>query len=315
MAIKNGLRKLSSSPLNRGWRKNAFIVAMLVVPLTHFLIFWLIINLNSILLAFQSRDALGNITWGFQNFEILIRWLKNDDPIMVQAIKNTLKYFSVNLFITIPLSLLISYFIYKKIFMYKVYRYIFFLPSIISAVVLSTLYKYIIAPGAPGMPGGPIAELYELITGIDVPLFLQESATATNAIIIFVVLTGFGGNLVLFNGAMARIPEEVTDAAKLDGITMVREIFQIVIPFIWPTISTVITLATVGIFTASGPILLFTNGAFDTWTISFWIFYQVNNGASPEFPSAIGLFFTAIALPIVFVVRWVMNKLDANLEY
>ena len=68
------------------------------------------------------------------------------------------------------------------------------------------------------------------------------------------------------------------------------------------------------IFTASGPILYFTNGAAKTSTLGFWLFNQVRGGTY-NYPSAVVLVFTAITVPIVIVVRIIIKKLDAEVSY
>ena len=87
-------------------------------------------------------------------------------------------------------------------------------------------------------------------------------------------------------------------------------------PMVWPTLTTLIVFTFVGIFTASGPILLFTKGQYDTVTISYWILSVVMNPAGDaRYASAVGLIFTLVALPIVLLVKWGMEKLQAATEY
>ena len=65
-------------------------------------------------------------------------------------------------------------------------------------------------------------------------------------------------------------------------------------------------MASISVFTASGPLLLFTKGEFDTNTISFWI-YGLTTGITGytdyEYASAVGLVFTFFGLPIVLTVK------------
>ena len=64
-----------------------------------------------------------------------------------------------------------------------------------------------------------------------------------------------------------------------------------------------------------GPILLFdTGGAFETSTIAYWIFKNVDSGVY-EYPASVGFFFTLVSIPIVFLFRWLINKIDPDVEY
>lgn len=288
-------------------RQRIFVIAMLVPAIVNFLVFWLYVNFSSILMAFQSPGIEGLTLSNFLN---LFEEFTRPDSVISSALINTLKFFAVSLIIITPLSLGFSYFLYKKIFGYKFFRVIFFFPSIISVVVLTSLYGYMVAPE------GLITKIVKALFGMeDTPLLLGESRYALKTIIGYCIWTGFGVNIVLFNGAMARIPEEVMEYNKLEGVGFGRELIQIVVPMIWPTISTILVLAVVGIFNSSGPILFFTLGNHNTYTISYWIFEQVYMKSIYEYAAAVGLFFTILGLPLVMVVRWLLDKVGTDIEY
>ena len=292
-------------------RKNLFIVGMLSIAIVHFLVFWLYVNLSSILMAFKNVTIEGT-KWGFGNFKIMFDSFRNPTSELRGAFVNTMIFFAVNLFIKLPLTFICSYFLYKKIKGYKYYRFVFFLPSIISAVVLTSLLKYMVNPG------GPLPRIYEMLWGREAPLFLADSDYALGVILFYTIWSGFGVNIILFQGAMSRIPPEIIEAGKIDGVGMTRELFQIVTPLVWPTISTVVVLAFVGIFSSSGEILLFTKGLYDTYTISYWIFELVQGikgTVNLEYASTVGIFFSVIALPIVLLVKRGLEKITESVEY
>ena len=68
------------------------------------------------------------------------------------------------------------------------------------------------------------------------------------------------------------------------------------------------------IFTATGPVLYFTGGSYNTYTLSYWIFDQVR-GSSYNYPSAVGMFFTVLAIPFVFGSRAIMKKINPEVSY
>ena len=124
--------------------------------------------------------------------------------------------------------------------------------------------------------------------------------------------------MLVLGGAFERIPAEVLEAAKLDGVGPVRELTQLIVPMIWPTISTLLILYATGLFNASGPIFLFgTKGSYETWTLSYWIFHKVLYGGSGQYNtvSAMGLIFTCIGVPIVMFVRWLFERVIPAVEY
>lgn len=281
-----------------------FLFTMLTIPILNFLIFWVYVNFNSILLAFQlpSGDfSLVNFQWFFENFQA-------NDSVMLESLINTLIFFFVGLIFITPCSILLSYFLYKKILGHNVFRVVFFLPSIISAVVLTTVYKAVIGPT------GPLATIAGLF-GKTWPEVLAHSKYALTTIIIYNILTSFGTNVILMSGAMARIPIEILESASLDGVTMRKELLSIVLPLIWPTISTLLIFAIADLFSSSGPILLLTKGNYKTMTISYWIFDQVNTYNSLWNASAAGFVYTCIGLPITFGAKYLLEKVGKDVDY
>lgn len=313
VAISGAFRKVfkkkeGPSKISRSRKKRAiFICLSLSIAIFNFLFFWVQINFESILMAFRTVGAGGVEVYGFKNFAMLIDELKNPVSIMSEALKNTFIFFFFGLLIETPICFMFSFFLYKKIRGYKIFRYIFFLPNIISAVVLTTFVKILLGVD------GPVVIIWEKLFGV-MPLFFQDSSYALNTMLFYNLWSGFGLNIVLYMGAMSRIPDDVLEYARLDGVGFGREIVQFIIPLIWPTVATLLLLQVSGVFGASGPIFLFTKGAYGTYTLSYWIFAKTLENSSLEYASAVGLFFTFIGLPIVLLVRWITNRVEA-IEY
>lgn len=286
-----------------------FLCCMLVLPILNWLVFWLYVNASSIALAFQ--DARTGI-FTFDNFVLFWESLTSKTGDIGIATINTFKYFGTSLFIIMPIALFISYFLYKQVLGYKIFRVIFYLPAIVSGVAMVAVYRNFINPK------GPLDAILQLFGGQVPPEgFLARPESATTAIIIYSIWTGFCTNILLFCGAMVRVPVECLESAALEGCGSLRELLQIILPLIWPTVSTQIVFLFTGIFTASGPILLFgTNGEYETMTISFWIFIQIYGGRESAYNivSATGLVFTAIGVPIILFIRWLMEKIP-SVEY
>lgn len=295
--------------LSRKKQKKRFIILMLAFPIAQFLVFWVYVNFNSILLAFQM-EMDGEIIYTFQNFKRFFIEVEASGGKMLQIIKNTIKFFPVNVFITLPLSFIFSYFLFKKVPGSGVYRVIFYLPAIVSAVSLTMLFRYIVSVTGPFS----VVEKGIGMTPLD---FLGSEKHAMNTILFYTVWTGFGMNIVLLSSAMARIPKELFEAAAIDGVGTFREMFSIVLPLSWGTISTLIVLSATQLFTVLGPIILLTNGQHGTSTIASIIYYQVKSGSENAFAyaSAIGLVFTIIGLPIVLILKKALDKINKNIEF
>ncbi len=283
-----------------------FVASLLVVPIIFFLVFWVYVNIDSFVLAFQ-RDKGGQTYFTLENFEAVFNeFLKGGEGEyeLLTSLKNTLLFFIVNLVVVLPLSLLMSYFVYKKIAGYKIFRTVTYLPNIIASSALVTLFVYTFKTGGPyhALLGVPRLEYKS-------PL---EQENAIFMLLLYNVLFGFGGNMVIFGGAMNSISGDVLEAGEIDGCNWFQELIYLIIPMMWPTISTLLILSFSSILSATGPILAMTKGKNDTSTLSFKL-YSLATGAEgmsqdTNLAAAIGMVMTIVVFPIILLIRKVIFK-------
>lgn len=305
--------KLDTSQKARRKRQTKFFIfIMLILPITHFLVFFVYVNFDTILLSFQKYDyVLGNYRFvGLDNYKEAIRDL-TELPQMRRIIVNSLMFLPITNFITLPLSIVSAYFIFRKVPGRNFFKVIFFLPSIISIVVLTMAFQFMFDPLF-----GPINQMLESIGISPVGGWFGSRETAMNMIYIYCIWAGIGFNMVLINGAISRLPQEVIESGRIDGVGMFRELIQIVVPMIWPTITTLFVIGTTAVFTIFLQILLLTNGgpSGSTRTIAFIIVELVQSGDYTK-PAAFGVIFTLIGIPIIMGIKWLMERIGQNVEY
>lgn len=288
------------------YSKTFFISVMLAPMLLHLLVFWLGVQIESIAIAFQDQD--GSFT--LMNFVNVVRNLSTaEGGILVESLRNTMLFFLMGL-CSIPLYLFFAYMIYKKMFGYKYVRMCLYLPQMISSFMMAIMYQQFLATD------GPLLAILNgrLNMGIPTPIIMEAPLIE---IMIFDLWIGIGANLVLWLGAMGRIPMDLLESASLDGITPVKEFTKIVFPLIWPTFTTFVTLSFVGIFGASGSILYFTEGNYGTSTLSFYMWNIVYRGQSNQYGvgAALGLLITFATIPLVVLSRMFINRFGEEVEY
>lgn len=286
-----------------------FAYCMVSVAVVHFLLFFVYLNFEQFKMAFtyQLIDGSEKFTW--DNFTQIFVDLKAPNSILLYSLVNTIQYWLMGV-VKLVVTVFVSYFLWKKVAGHKIYVIIFFLPSIIPSVLYVTLFKNMISSA------GPLAVLLERIFGYELPALLSSPETATNTIVFFTFWAGYGVNMLLYLGAFGRIPESIIDAGKIDGCGWFRELWSLALPLIWETLSVMLILNVSTLFTATGSILLFTNGVEynHTYTLSFWIYWEVTAG-NLNYPSAVGLFFTVLAIPLVIVSRVITTKLNKGVTY
>jgi len=283
-----------------------FVYLLIALPLIEFFTIYVYTNLDSFFLAFKRNGEFA----GWVNFEMLWNEVRAPGSELLIAIRNTFIYFGADLVLFVW-SIFLSYFFYKKIAAYKVFRFILYMPAIISPVVFVSLFQNITNPN------GAIETIIKMFNpDFKMPSLLFRSETATWTMVVYVIWMGWTKNMLYLGGSLARIPIEVLESARLDGVGPWTELTKILVPLLLPTLSTLLLLDVVGILSSSGPILLFTKGAYKTTTISYWMFtlvYATGENAYAK-ASAAGMCLTIIMFPVVYTMRWLIGKID-SVEY
>lgn len=277
-----------------------FISVMLTPPIIFFLVFWVYVNISSIMLAFQ--DVMGN--WSLVTLKAVVTNFSVGDDSLLVAIGNTLLYF-VSGIIMLPFQVVLAYFLFRKVKGYRVFRVIIYLPAIISGVVVATAFQEFIRPD------GPLGIVLNRMGFKEVPFLLGDSRYATGTMVFYQMWMGWGGSMLLLGGALVRIPVEIFESARIDGIGSGRELTRMVFPLLWSTLSTLLILNMTGLLTANGPVMLFTGGSYRTTTLAYWIYAKVVYAGKSAYNevAATGLIFTLIGVPVILVLRKIIEKI------
>ena len=291
--------------------KSSFIIFHLALGVFNFVLFYIICNGYSFVMAFLRRES-GVTVFTFDNFKFFFENLKGG-AILNEAFGNTFGWFFFSLIYQF-VGFFVSYFLYKRIFGFKVFRLCFFLPSLISSIVMAFVFKSLV--GTEGF----IAQFIQKADKLPyVPELLADSRYALKTLYLQRILFGFAGNMLLWCGTMSRIPDSVIESARLDGVNWLQEAFLIIIPMILPTCAIMLCVSFSGIFGSSGGEFLLTGGDYGTMTYSTWLFMQVfgsaTNSNSHNVAAAAGFLTTLISLPVVLITRSIANKINEGTEY
>lgn len=300
-------KKTSLLKNSRYLKRLIFYILVLALPLLQFALFYVYVNIDSIILAFQQYEIAEGGKYvasfaGFENFKNVFQ-IFADKP---QLIENSLLLFVVEFFIGIPLALLFSYYIYKHKLFAGLFRVLLFLPQIISGTVFVIIIKILLGEAFPG------SQLPDLL--INATIDVRRST-----LLAFVLFMSFGTNVLLFTGAMTNIPPSLVEASELDGCNPIQEFVFVTLPCIFPTIVSFIIMTIGTIFT--NQMYLFTFGFQDDKlaTIGYFIYSQAQNTAGGLVPSsanvasygtlsAFSLLITIVLFPVTLGVRKLLLK-------
>ena len=296
-------------------RKFPFVYAIILLPVIQIAVFFFYVNFSSFALAFQ--DEYGR--WSFDSIRRVIEAFANKGDRLgynpLEMLGKSITIWSLMHVVGFAVSIFTSYILTKHMVMSKFFRLIYQIPGLVGAVVFSTVMKEMYAYN------GIIISLLKGI-GIKLPplanrnglLGAMETAFPTLMIQVF-ILTIAGGNLIIAS-AYKKIPEEIFESAQLEGVGFFREVFQIAVPCIWPTITTVTIFALCSVFTADYSMYLYSNGSGvnGMTSIGFYLYrYQVAISTVADktylygYVSAFGMFITLITLPVVLFGRWLLT--------
>ena len=308
-----------STKSRKSLNEKVFILVMLAIPVLHFLVFFVYINIDTVVLTFQEKTLQGDyvfLSQPFRNYTEFFSTAFKSYSVFPKAVRNSIIFFLLNDVVIVPVSVVLTYFLYKKMPLANVFRIIFYLPSIISVVVLTMLYRFMFDSSI----GLIDSALNALGLGHLIPQhgWMGTKESALGLVIVYCIWSGLGGNVVLLTGAMKRVPVEIIESGKLDGVGMFRELWSIIIPLIGTTLATLFMLGTTVIFTFFLQPKLLTNGGpnGETYTIAMYIVDNVKGDIGDLTKGAtVGVICAIVGTPLVILTRKLLDKVFPVYEY
>jgi ABC-type sugar transport system permease subunit len=289
-----------------------FIGSMLFVPVLHYIIFTVYVNYQTVINSFKRWNAYtGNIDFvAFLNYKNVIEEIFDKKEIQF-AVRNTLLWIPLNILVLIPLSFFVAYALHKKIRFSKFYRVVYFFPSIISIVVITMVFSFMLNPNI-----GIVNATLDIV-GLESlkRTWLGDPSTALGSVFFFCIWAGIGFNNVIIGGAISRIPKSLFEVGQVLGITPIREMLQVVLPLVWPTISTLIILGASSSFAIFLQSKLLTNGGpnFETNTVALQIVKYVIDG-NYGVGSAFGILLAIVGASVTIIIKKIID-LKETVEY
>lgn len=291
-----------------------FHCLLLAWPVLQFCVFYIGVNVNSFVLAFEGMNGAPTFEWFTNLFDPELYYF----DIILAAFLRSLAYYAVSTVISVPLALLFSYYIFKKHFGSKLFRLLLFLPSILSSMVMVVLFNRFV--------NGALVALIQDINPSFTQISLFSGAEGYDAFVIFFnIMIGFGTTCLIYSNSMSEISPEVIEAARLDGANTVQEIIHIVLPSIYSNISVFIVTGLATIFVNQYNLFsFFKDGVTNGGTLGYYIYLNVSSVAQDiadpsnalvyhQF-SALGLVLTAITIPLTFLVKYLMRRFGPSTD-
>lgn len=279
-----------------------------LVFLLPFTIFYLIFTIwpviEGIIISVHDWGLMGKQKFiGFEHYKRMIQ-----DEYFWEALWNTTKFALYSTPLLVIVALILALIANQKTRLRKLYRVSFFMPNVLSVAVVSY-----IAVVAFGKHMGFVNTLLKGMGFSGDIAWLSDPSKAWFVVVILTMWWTVGFNMLVYLSAIQEIPEQLYEAANIDGATTLEKFWYITLPMLRPISSIIILLQVIASFKVFGQIWLVTKGGPGTATRPL-IQYIYETGFKKNdlgYASAMSyaLFFILLILSIVQI------KLDRKEDY
>jgi len=240
--------------VNFGWslrnRKSTWGLLFVAPAVAFFTVFWVYPLINAVYTSLTDWDLFSPANFvGLRNYGEILQ-----DSSFHQSVKVTM-YYAIGTVLPIPvISLGLALLLNSKIRGRSFFTTAFFIPAIVSWIAASIVWTLIY------MPNAGLYLLFVQPFGVHEIHWLTSRQWAMPAVIIFAVWKSVGGNMILFLAGLQNLPQEVLEAAQVDGANSWQSLLHITLPLLKPTTLFVMIMLTIGAFQVFTPIYVMTRG-------------------------------------------------------
>ena len=214
--------------------RSRFIFLCVAPAVILFTVFMIIPTLNVFRMSLFERGAYSPTETfvGLNNFEVLFQ-----DAKFIRSMQNTILLIVVVTIITFFFALTFAAILTReKIKGQDFFRIIYYIPNILSIVVISGIFSAIYKP-----ENGRLNTLLSFFAGETVQVLWKDAKLVMVSIIIAMVWQAIGYYMVMYMASMSAVSVSLYESASLDGAGRITQFFQITIPLIWTNIRTTLT--------------------------------------------------------------------------
>lgn len=233
-------------------KSDGYTAFLFLLPnLSGFLLFTLIPIFASFVLSLFDWSLVSAPKFvGFQNYVHLF----TKDPEFKPVILNTLYYVVVYVILNLIVSIGFAAWLNQKIKGIKIYRFLLFLPVLVSPVAIAMVWQWMYDP-QNGLINTALNHF-----GFHGPNWLGDSKWAMIALILMCLWQNFGYNMIIFLAAFQGVPKSILEAASIDGAGPMVRFFKIMIPSISPAIFFGMVMTLITSFQLFDQAFVLTNG-------------------------------------------------------
>lgn len=251
-----------------GMRKTGFIIAFLAPTLIAFCVFYLYPIITVFATSFCKWDYT-NITnpefLGLRAMWDNFKYIFQTYPFFWEALRNSVLWAFLGVVVQIPVATLIALALSRKMKGVKFVRNVYVIPNMVSSAAMGIIFLQLYNPSYGII--NPIIRLFHKDFTDSILLLKGPAFLALTCAYIFFT----GTTTLMILGNIMAVPEEVREAAMLDGASGIKQDWHITLPMIKGTLKTVSVLAATSGFLLYNEVFFLTKGAAGTYSISYII--------------------------------------------
>ena len=220
--------------MRRSKERSRFIALCVAPAAILFFIFMVLPTVNVFRMSFFERGAYSPTETfvGLSNFKVL-----SQDAKFISAMQNTVLLIVTVTLVTFFFAIVFAAILTReKIRGQNFFRVIFYIPNILSVVVIAGIFSAIYKP-----ENGMLNSILSAISGRDIMILWKDQQMVIISIIIAMVWQAIGYYMVMYMASMSAVPMDLYESASLDGAGRLAQFFQITLPLIWTNIRTTLT--------------------------------------------------------------------------
>ncbi len=206
--------------------------------------------------------------------------------------------------IWVMLPMLLAILIHQGVPGGKFFRAVYFLPAVLSSVIVGAIFNVVLR-----YDGSFNAALKAV--GLDAVDWLGSSSTALGSLIAVQLWATFGMSVLIFLSGLSTVPDDIVEAARIDGARFWQRLFLIVIPSLRPIIEFVAVVTTIGLLTSMfGLIYVLTGGGPGTATTlpEFLIWLEQGKLNRPGYAAAISMILFVLMAGVAWAQVRIMSR-------
>jgi multiple sugar transport system permease protein len=251
-------------------------------------------------LTFHKWNIISPMSFiGTDNYSRLIH-----DRLFWKAIGNTLKFLLLHIPLQLMVSLFLAYLLNQKLRAASFFRSSFFMPVIVSGVVVTILWQQLL-----GYDSGLINRVLMHMGGRKIG-WLVDPGMAIYSIAVMATWKNLGLYVILFLVGLQTVPPQYYEAAKMEGANRWQQFYHITLPMINPTIFMVVILSTIGGFSLFIEPYIMTGGGPLNTTLSavLYIYKQAFQYYNMGYSATLGFFYALMIMTVVILQKKFIEK-------